>query len=222
MSLSLEGSVFLQFRYRWEQKGTGGSLVDENVARYFRPLEASAAEGVWHVAEASLAAGQDQLVELDLLPREVFGRLIYLGFRQVKLLWIYNRPESQGKLRLGPAAEGGWLGPWPSNGSILLPPASALVVAAPASGWPVTQQEAAVVLAAVDGPVVYEMALCGTLIDGPASPPPGEESSGSEEASGSSGDSSAASSGESSAGDSSDGESSSASSESSSEESGWS
>ncbi|MCS7237913.1 MAG: hypothetical protein NZ899_06540 [Thermoguttaceae bacterium] len=176
MSLSLGGTVFCQLCARWEQKTSASAFVDSYSLRYYWPMEPSSADGMWVVDSGQLSAGQSQLWELDLLPREVFGRLIYLSFSQIKLLWIVNKRESQGQLHIAQAPENGWIGPWSSGSALLLPPGSPLILAYPGAGWPVRPHQAAIVLSAIGGKVVYELALLGTVAAAGSSPSGGSAS----------------------------------------------
>lgn len=175
MSLKLEGGLLLQLRYLWRQQLRAASTVDVHTLRYWRPVGPASDEGIWLREAAELRPGQSQVLELDLLPRQLFGRLIYMGFCRVKLLWIHNRSQAGGILRIGPATELGWIGPWTNLSTLHMPAEGALVIACPGEGWPVTPQALALELTALEAPVVYDLAILGRLID--FDRPPGEPSS---------------------------------------------
>ncbi len=175
MVLRLEGGLLLQLRYLWRQKIHAATVLDNHTLRFWRPLGPSSTDGLWLQESAQLAAGQSQLVELDLLPREIFGRLIYLGFCRIKLLWIHNRSQEGGMLRIGPGPEDGWEGPWNSQAALLLPPQSVAVIASPGQGWAVSPSALTIELTALQAPVVYDLAVVGRLLefeDSPGQTPP--------------------------------------------------
>ncbi len=182
MTLRLRGHFLLELYYHWRQQPQLVSLVDGGTLRFWQPLGPTSREGVWVQEGMTLSPGTTWRVELDLLPREVFGRLIYLGFKRVKLLWLVNRGDSQGVLQIGPAAEQGWLGPWSPGTGLILPPGNTLCCSSFGEGWPVTTSELAIELMAHQGSVLFDLLLVGDLRQLPGSGP-GDSSEGSSDSS---------------------------------------
>jgi hypothetical protein len=165
MGIRLRGHLLLELFYHLRQQPQITSLVDSGTLRFWQPLGPLDREGVWVQEARILSAGSSLRLELDLLPREVFGRLIYLGFGRVKLLWLVNRGESEGLLQIGPAAEQGWLGPWTPDAKVTVPPGNPLVCSSLAEGWPVTPENLALELTALHGNVHFDLLLLGQLIE---------------------------------------------------------
>jgi hypothetical protein len=182
MTLRLRGHFLLEIYYHWRQQPHLASLVDSGTLRFWQPLGPTSREGVWVQEGMTLSPGTTWRVELDLLPREVFGRLIYLGFHRLKLLWLVNRAESEGLLQFGPPSQEGWIGPWNAQTKILLPPGNPFFWSFLPNGWPVTTAELAVEFTALEGPARFDLLLLGDLHELPGSGP-GDFSGGSSDAS---------------------------------------
>ncbi len=188
MTLRLRGHFLLEVYYQWRQQPGLASLVDSGTLRFWQPLGPTSEDGVWVQEGVSLSPGTTWRVELDLLPREVFGRLIYLVFGRVRLLWLVNRGESQGVLQIGPAAEQGWLGPWSPGTRLILPPGNTLCCSSFGEGWPVTSEQLAIELTALEGTVSCDLLMVGDLHELPGSGS-GDSSAGSSDSSEESGSS---------------------------------
>lgn len=222
MQWQYRGQLLVHLLSQVRQQGQQISLLDGYNLRYSRAVGPSAQELLWAEERRALSAAQSMRYELDLLPRQILGRWIYVGFSRVKLIWVLNRPESVGRLMVGPAEEDGWNGPWSSSAGFVLPPGGALLVSHWEVGWPVGSEGVAIQLSAAEGPVVFDLAVLGIRVDSPPLPE-GEESGSGESSSSEVGSSSAESSAEQSSGEESSESSSSEEWDSSSyEDSGWS
>ncbi len=174
MTSTLTSSLQAQIGWTWRDHVGLAPIVDSNRLPWRLDLADGAgpnqADAVWHAENQSLAADEELLLELDSLPQQLFGDTIYIPLGRVKAILIVSRPTSTGTLVVGGAEVGEWSAPFGSPGDTLrIGPGAPCLLADVLDGWEVAPESYALRLAAVGGPVEFDVAVIGTLAAEPGS-----------------------------------------------------
>jgi len=121
------------------------------------------AEAVWWDTDRPLPDASSVTLDLAGLLRVVLGDPHYTSFQRIKALLLISDDQSVGELVLGGAVTHTWTEPFGgTNGQLVVPPASPLLLANSGPGWDVTDTSRFLKLAASGGDVTWSMAVIGT------------------------------------------------------------
>lgn len=169
MITTLDSLIGAQLGWTWRDHVGTAPIVDSNHHLFSKRLTDGSAAGqanaVWHVEARSLATGESLTLELDLLEQTLFGDLITIPMAKIKAILIVNQnTTSPGYLLVGGALSDPWYAPFgAASHTVKVMPGSPLLLAHAGVGWDVEQNSHALRIAAVDGAVVFDMAILGTL-----------------------------------------------------------
>ncbi len=169
MNTTLDSAVVAELGWTWQDHVGLLPIVDSNRLRFRLDLAdgrgPNQADVVWHAEAQSLAAGQCDTLLLDALPQTLFGDTIFVGFGRIKAILLISRPTSLGTLVVGGAEADAWYAPFGSpQDAIRVMPGCPLLLANLREGWDVLPDAYALTLAAVAGPVTYDVAILGTAV----------------------------------------------------------
>jgi len=169
MITTLESVIHVDLGWTWRDHVGVAPIVDSNHHRFTRRLADGTAAGqanaVWHVEDRALAAGQSLTLDLDLLEQSLFGDRITIPLATIKALLIVNKNASEpGRLLVGGATAHPWYAPFGApDQTVMVLAGNPLLLANTGSGWAVGLENHALRIAAIDGPVTFDMAILGTL-----------------------------------------------------------
>jgi hypothetical protein len=168
MTTTLKSMLSAQLGWTW--RDVAGTLVvtDSNRLAFDAELAdgsgAGQADAVWHAADQTLSPGEAMILELDALAQRLFGDTITIPLAKVKAILIVNRSGGDGgSLIVGGAEADAWFAPFgtPAD-TIRVSPGSPLLLAS-AAGWDVEFGGHVLRLAAMAGPVTFDIAILGIL-----------------------------------------------------------
>lgn len=174
MITTLDSMIGAELGWTWRDRLGTSSVVDSNRHLFSKRLTDGAAAGqanaVWHLEDQTLALGQSLLLELDRLEQSLFGDTITIRLASVKAILIVNQnTASPGYLLVGGAPTAPWHAPFGAAAhTIKVMPGCPLLLANVGSGWPIEADAHLLQLQAAAEPVVFQIAVLGTLAAAPS------------------------------------------------------
>jgi hypothetical protein len=168
MTTHLQSTIAAQVGWTWRDRIDATPVVDSNRLGVQLSLGDGRGPGecdsVWHLEGQSLLAGQSATYYLDALPQTLFGAAFTIALGTVRALLIVHRAGA-GQILVGGAPAAEWHAPFGGEGhAARVMPQSPWLAAHGQAGWPVTSDHAALKLAAVDGDVLFDIAILGTRV----------------------------------------------------------
>ena len=165
--MSFSAHILARLGWSWKESNDLAVIRNEARVEYRRSfsdsLDAARADAIWEAAGETLAASASKTYELDALDKSLFGDTLYVSFLTLRAIYLHNR-SAAAILRVGGAPSDPWQGFFgePTD-TLLLPPGAALLLTAPAGGWPVTTTARDLRVTAVDAEAEFDVVLLGTV-----------------------------------------------------------
>jgi hypothetical protein len=178
--MTFKAEIRASIGWNWNQGAADNQRLD-STRQLLEGNGAGQAEAVWHDEDVPLQDGVSETIDLTRLQRDALGATLTTTLLGVKAMLVLSDRTSVGRLVLGGAGPDEWSAPFGADGdSLEVPPDGVVLLANRGDGWPVDDAAKLLKLSAVGGPVMYSIALVGTLTSsGSASGGSGSGSSGS-------------------------------------------
>ena len=167
MTTTLRSKVEVQLGWTWRDRIGPFVVTDDNRLRSVKELSDGAGTGqadvVWHAGGQTLAAGQSMTLELAALVQSVFNDTILIPLARVKAILIVNKNASGiAFLLVGAAGTDEFSAPFGMLGdTVKVMPASPLLLANLGEGWSVEPGHELLMLQAIGGDIVFDIAILG-------------------------------------------------------------
>lgn len=169
MTTSLQSRIHAELAWTWQDRLGDSPIIFSNRLQFAKDLADGSgdnqADAVWYAKDQTVLAGQSTTYDLDLLDQTMFGDTITIPFVRIKGLLIVNKNAAgNGYLLIGGAATNEWDEPFGASGdTLVVMPASPLLLANVRDGWDVTSANRSLKVAAVGEDVTFDISAIGTL-----------------------------------------------------------